>query len=61
MRGEIEVLEVIQGRIDVIAGFVKVLHCAICSILQLLLLLIVYTQIAILKVSNLFLLAIRPH
>ena len=61
MRGEIEVLEVIKGRIDVIARFVEVLHCAICSILQMLLLSIVYTQIVILKVSNLFLLAMRPH
>jgi hypothetical protein len=58
MRGEIEVLEVIQGIIDVIAWFVKVLYCAICSILQLLLLIIVYAQISILKVSNLL---VRPH
>lgn len=61
MRWEIEVPEVILGRIDVIAPrSVEVLHRANCPMLQLKLS-IVYTHVAILKVSNLILLARRPH
>ena len=60
MRWEIEVSKVIQGRIDVIARFVEVLHCANCPMFQLKLS-IVYTHVGILKISNLFWLARRPH